>query len=203
MFTACLHKGHQWVCLNMDCDASVSLWMFVAHHVTLSVEGPWSVPAGKPHFVAVPLISSSEAVYCWKEGWVCLLSPECECWWRCCGSCGVCVLSLQAVLGCPVPRVGLGGAPVGGNLADSLRLMRTEQLQFISMAPSNQSIMTTTHAPQGDAAGFSVKSHLNKSLFSWLINTGHGFHNTATGEAQKYMAKSCTPVLYYTVWLKA
>lgn len=103
---------------------------------------------------------------------------------------------------CPVPAgcvevpcssCGFGRSSCGW---EPRRLMRTEQLQFISIAPSNQSIMTTTHAPQGDAAGFSVKSHLNKSLFSWLINTGHGFHNTATGETQKYMAKSCTPVLY-------
>lgn len=44
--------------------------------------------------------------------------------------------------GALLPPVGLGGAPVGGN-----RLMR-RQLEFISMAPSNQSSITTTHAPQ-------------------------------------------------------
>lgn len=97
---------------------------------------------GKPHFVAEPVILSSEAAF-WQEleGEWSVLGVPCVCICPCfctsvsllmmvhsasCGSCGVCVLSLQAVSGCPVPPVGLGGAPVGGSRAELLRLMRQQ-----------------------------------------------------------------------------
>lgn len=60
---------------------------------------------------------------------------------------------------------------MGGNQPESLGLMR-QQLWFISMAPSNQSIMTTTRAPQTMQQGpFSVESNLNTSVFSWHLKT--------------------------------
>lgn len=88
----------------------------------------------------------------------------------------VCVDSVAAVVfvscvpagcvGVPCSLLGLGGTPVGWKQVELLGLMR-QQLQFISVAPSNQSMVRRTYAAQTVQQGPPlVVSSINTSVFS-------------------------------------
>ncbi len=128
LLNRCLHKEPHWACFNVDCDASVSHRMFaifVAQQVTRSHllscrlmecpcgESPFCRGASDLVLWGCFLARAGKRVEC-------ALCPLCVCVYvslclhmcefadvcvmvhsTSCGSCGVCVPSLQAVWGCP------------------------------------------------------------------------------------------------------
>lgn len=69
-------------------------------------------------------------------------------------------------VGVPCSLPGLGGTPVGWKQVELPGLMR-QQLQFISVAPSNQSMVRRTYAAQAVQQGPPfVVSSINTSVFS-------------------------------------